>query len=63
MKKDYEELKKDMTKQKLKKKDISTYEGDCYLGIDAGSTTTKLVLIDKDGNLLYFYMEAMKVIH
>ena len=25
--------------------DIRTYEGDAYLGIDAGSTTTKLVLI------------------
>ena len=38
-------------------------KGDCYLGIDAGSTTTKLVLINKEGNLLYSkYMEIMKVI-
>ena len=30
-----------------------TYEGDAYLGIDAGSTTTKLVLITPEGKLLY----------
>ncbi len=35
---------------------LDSYEGDCYLGIDAGSTTTKVALIDRDGNLLYdFY--------
>ncbi|SDA13795.1 CoA-substrate-specific enzyme activase, putative [Ruminococcus sp. YE71] len=37
----------------LKYEDIKTYEGDAYLGIDAGSTTTKLVLITPDGKLLY----------
>ncbi len=35
--------------------DISTYTGDAWLGIDAGSTTTKLVLIDKDCGILYSY--------
>lgn len=38
---------------KVKKIDIATYVGDAYLGIDAGSTTTKLVLIDKDCEILY----------
>lgn len=33
--------------------DMHTYEGDAYLGIDSGSTTTKLVLITEDGRLLY----------
>ena len=33
--------------------DIHTYKGDAYLGIDAGSTTTKLVLITDDGRILY----------
>ena len=33
--------------------DIRTYKGDAYLGIDAGSTTTKLVLITDDGRMLY----------
>ncbi|MDE6148617.1 MAG: 2-hydroxyglutaryl-CoA dehydratase, partial [Ruminococcus sp.] len=40
-------------KSDLKYEDIKTYEGDAYLGIDAGSTTTKLVLITPDGKLLY----------
>ena len=51
--KEYEEFLKRHSKSKIIKKDISTYEGNCYLGIDAGSTTTKLVLIDNNGNLLY----------
>ncbi len=37
----------------LKYADLRTYEGDAYLGIDSGSTTTKLVLITEDGRLLY----------
>lgn len=35
--------------------DADTYEGDAYLGIDAGSTTTKLVLIAPNGGILYSY--------
>lgn len=38
--------------------DIHTFEGDAYLGIDAGSTTTKLVLITQKGELLYQYYAA-----
>jgi len=38
--------------------DLSTYAGDCYLGIDAGSTTTKAVLIDGQGALLYTFYAA-----
>ena len=40
---------------RVKRGDISTYEGDCYLGIDAGSTTTKLALIGSEGELLYSF--------
>lgn len=40
-------------KQKISRKDLSNFEGNCYIGIDAGSTTTKLVLIDDENNLLY----------
>ena len=50
---DYEQFKQRHDKAKVAEKPLADYEGDCYLGIDAGSTTTKLVLIDKDGNLLY----------
>ncbi len=36
--------------------DIANYEGDAFLGIDAGSTTTKIVLITPEGDILYnFY--------
>ena len=34
---------------------LAACHGDCYLGIDAGSTTTKLVLIDADGKLLFSF--------
>lgn len=35
------------------KKPLSEVKGVCFLGIDAGSTTTKLALIDGEGNLVY----------
>ncbi len=38
--------------------DIHTYKGDAYLGIDAGSTTTKMVLIAPDGGILYTYYHS-----
>lgn len=55
--------------------DLASYEGNCYLGVDAGSTTTKVALVGEDGSLLYsFYdnnngsplattIRAMKEIH
>ena len=37
-------------------KPLAEHSGAAYLGIDAGSTTTKVVLIDEDGNILFdFY--------
>ena len=38
--------------------DPQTYTGDAYLGIDAGSTTTKMTLIAPDGGLLYTYYHS-----
>ena len=38
--------------------DIHTYRGDAWLGIDAGSTTTKMALITADGGLLYTYYHS-----
>ena len=35
--------------------DLASYEGNCYLGIDAGSTTTKIALVSEDGKLLYSF--------
>ena len=50
---EYKMFKERHDKDKVSRKDLKTYSGDCFLGIDAGSTTTKLVLIDREGNLLY----------
>ena len=50
---EYERFKERHNKAKVERANIENYSGDCYLGIDAGSTTTKIVLIDKDGKLLY----------
>lgn len=47
-------------KHDLPFEDIRTYTGDAYLGIDAGSTTTKLVLITPDGKLLYQHYTSNK---
>ena len=38
--------------------DAAHYTGKAYLGIDAGSTTTKVCLIDPDGGLLYTYYSS-----
>ena len=38
--------------------DAEHYTGKAYLGIDAGSTTTKVCLIDPDGGLLYTYYSS-----
>ncbi len=50
---DYEEFKKRHTSASVERSDIHTYRGNAYLGIDAGSTTTKLVLIDEQCRILY----------
>ncbi|MCH5207485.1 MAG: 2-hydroxyacyl-CoA dehydratase [Oscillospiraceae bacterium] len=38
--------------------DLGSYEGECYLGIDAGSTTTKAVLIGKNAEILYSHYDS-----
>ena len=52
-KKDYEKFLKRQEKYKVNRGDISNYSGDVFVGIDAGSTTAKVVAIDINGNLLY----------
>ncbi len=41
-------------------RDIHTYSGKAYLGIDCGSTTTKLTLISEDKELLWSYYNSNK---
>lgn len=50
---EYDEFKKRHDKDTVKKGDLSSFSGDVFVGIDAGSTTTKLVAIDNEGTLLY----------
>ena len=50
---EYEKFKERHEKAKVPRKDLDSFEGDCFIGIDAGSTTTKLVLTDNEDNLLY----------
>lgn len=44
----------------VKKRPLSTYVGNTYLGIDAGSTTTKMVLIGEDNEVLFHFYEKNK---
>ena len=39
----------------VEKGQLESYEGVCFLGIDAGSTTTKMALIGTEGQLLYSF--------
>ncbi len=50
---EYEEFKKRHEKDQVKKGELTNFKGDVFVGIDAGSTTTKLVVIDREGTLLY----------
>ena len=50
---EYKEFKERHEKDKVKEKPLKDFSGDCFIGIDAGSTTSKLVLIDNEGTLLY----------
>ncbi len=38
--------------------DLASYAGDAWLGIDCGSTTTKVALLGKDRELLYTYYSS-----
>ncbi len=49
----YREFQERHQKATVQKRELLGFKGDCFLGLDAGSTTTKLVLVDRDGNLLY----------
>jgi Uncharacterized protein conserved in bacteria len=50
-----EEFRKRHAENKVKREPLESYKGPCFLGIDAGSTTTKLALTDNNGALLYSF--------
>lgn len=41
-----------------KKRNIKKYQGDIYVGIDVGSTTSKVVLLDREGSILYSFYNS-----
>ena len=61
--KDEKELKEFYTrheKEKIDTVDLTTYKGDAFLGIDAGSTTIKVVLISENSEILYSHYSHNK---
>ncbi len=57
---EYDEFKRRHSRHKARQMELASHHGACYLGIDAGSTTTKLALTDSEGALLYFYYGSNK---
>ncbi len=56
--KDYDEFSARHAVHTVKKGDLASYSGNCYLGIDCGSTTTKTALVGEDGTLLYSFYSS-----
>ena len=52
---DYEAFRRRHARAQMKRGDLAAYRGDCFLGVDAGSTTTKLALIGEEGQLLWSF--------
>ncbi len=50
-----DEFRKNHRSSRVKDLDLAGYKGPLYLGIDAGSTTSKLVLLDADNNIRYSF--------
>ena len=57
-KKEYDAFVERHAKATVPSKSIADYAGKAYLGIDCGSTTTKLVLLSENKELLYFYYSS-----
>jgi len=51
----YDEFRSRHDAHTVKKAPLESYQGNVYLGIDAGSTTTKMALIGQEGELLYSF--------
>ena len=55
---DYQAFHDRQSSYRVKTGELSTYKGKCFLGIDAGSTTTKTALVSEDGTLLYSFYSS-----
>ncbi len=52
---DYDLFQQRHATAKVVASELTQYSGNCFLGIDAGSTTTKVALVGEDGSLLYSF--------
>ena len=50
---DYEKFCCRHAQHQVEREALAAYNGKCYLGIDSGSTTTKLVLLSEEHKILY----------
>ena len=57
---EYQEFVERHKKATVEEYPIENYTGNAYLGIDCGSTTTKLVLMSEDDKILYSYYDSNK---
>lgn len=55
---EYEEFVARHSQATVRKGELSSYKGGVFLGIDAGSTTTKMALISENGTLLHSFYSA-----
>lgn len=55
-----EEFRKKHATNELSRKPLEGYKGPLYLGIDAGSTTSKIILLDDDNNIRYEFYDNNK---
>ncbi len=55
---DYKKFRARQDQYKVKTRKLDDYKGNAFLGIDAGSTTTKCALISEDGDLLYSFYSS-----
>ncbi|MDE7017823.1 MAG: 2-hydroxyacyl-CoA dehydratase [Lachnospiraceae bacterium] len=54
----YDDFSKRHSSHHVRTADLASYKGNCFLGIDAGSTTTKVALVSEDGSLLYSFYSS-----
>ena len=52
---EYDNFKARHDNYRVQRGDLANYTGDCFFGLDAGSTTTKAVLIGENGEILYTF--------
>ena len=57
-KEEYEAFRERHKKAEVQKRELGTYSGNAFLGIDAGSTTTKIALIGEAGELLWSFYSS-----